>query len=171
MNAQTRPRLIAAIGMVIGLAAPAAAQNASIDRPAPAAEFTAGYAGFVDEGTVGHGVLGGALRFPLAPRLSVGPEIVYMNGPGDHSDLLITGNVTFDLVHPRRWAASVTPFLVGGFGAFGYRSDRFSSWEGGFTGGGGVRVWMTSRVYATGEFRIGWEPHYRVTGTIGVALK
>jgi hypothetical protein len=39
------------------------------------------------------------------------------------------------------------------------------------TGGGGARVWLTDRVYALGEFRLGWEPHYRVTGGVGVLWK
>jgi hypothetical protein len=44
----------------------------------------------------------------------------------------------------------------------------FTSSEGAFAAGGGARVHITDRIYAMGDFRIGWELHYRVTGGIGV---
>lgn len=147
-----------------------AAQSRDVG-PAPAAEFTVGYAGFVDDATIDHTVIGGALRFHVLPRISVGPELQYMIGPNDDRDLILTGNVTFDVLAPDR---RVTPFFVAGGGLFRH-SDKigtrsFSSTEGAFTAGAGVRAWLSERVYAAGEFRIGWELHYRVTGTIGVAL-
>jgi hypothetical protein len=47
--------------------------------------------------------------------------------------------------------------------------DRgFSSFEGAWTAGSGARVWLTNRLYALGEYRVGWEPHVRVTGGIGM---
>ncbi|MFN2447514.1 MAG: hypothetical protein ABR606_18255 [Vicinamibacterales bacterium] len=46
----------------------------------------------------------------------------------------------------------------------------FSSSEGAFAAGAGVRARVTSRVLAGADFRVGWEPHCRVTGTIGVEL-
>jgi hypothetical protein len=68
----------------------------------------------------------------------------------------------------------VTPFFVAGGGLF-HHSDRFpgssfSSSEGAFTAGGGVRGWLNDRVYVAGDFRFGWELHYRIAGTIGIAL-
>jgi hypothetical protein len=162
--------------MMGGLAVTAAAQvSESRGRPAAVVEFTGGYAAFVDETAIGHGVFGGALRFHLTRGLSVGPEIVYMVGPGEDRDLFLTANVTFDMANagPGR-TGRVTPFLVAGGGLMHY-SNRydgapFSANEGAFTGGGGVRVWLSPRIYAASEFRIGWEPHLRITGTIGVAL-
>jgi hypothetical protein len=151
----------------------AAAQTAG--RPDPAVELTGGYAGFADEGIVGHSVFGGAFRYHLSPRISVGPEVQFMFGSGGHRDLLLTGNMTFDLLSatgatPRR----VTPFLVAGGGLFRSTDSSFgqsfSHNEGGFTGGGGVRAWFNERAYVASEFRLGWEAHFRVTGTIGVKL-
>jgi hypothetical protein len=143
--------------------------------PLAAVEFTAGYAAFVDDGAIDHGVLGAALRVPLTPRLSIGPEFVYMRGPGEDRDLFLTGNLTFDLLGPRSGQSRrVTPFLVvgGGFSQFsnGFNGSTYSSYEGAVTGGGGVRVWVTPRVYVASELRIGWEPHMRITGTVGIAL-
>ena len=48
-----------------------------------AVEGTVGWAGFVDDATIHHGVFGGGARISLSPRISVGPEIAYMVGPDD----------------------------------------------------------------------------------------
>ena len=138
---------------------------------AVSAEVITGWAGFVDDGTVGHTVIGGSVRLQLGRRISVGPELVSMRGPG-HQDIFITGNLTFDVRsqtpgNPPR----VGPFLVIGFGGM-HNTERtgtgdFSSWEGAFTGGGGVRVMLTPTLFALAEARVGWEPHLRFTGGVG----
>lgn len=156
--------------LVILIAAPAAAQTGAIG----AVEGVGGYAGFIDESFVDHAVFGASGRIHLSPRISIGPEVVFMRGPGFDRDLFVTGNLTVDfLVAPadaRR--GTVNPFLVVGGGLMRH-SDRFgattfTSSEGAVTGGGGARVWLTDRVYALAEFRLGWEPHYRVTAGVGV---
>ncbi len=152
-----------------------AATSAAQDRQPAAVELTAGYAGFVDDATIDHGVFGGAARFYVSRRLSVGPEIVYMIGPGADRDLYLTGNLTFDLIGPSAGRAPrLTPYLVAGGGFFRH-TDRFgastfSTTEGAVTGGGGIRAWVNDRVYVAGEARIGWEPHVRFTGVVGFAL-
>jgi hypothetical protein len=98
-----------------------------------------------------------------------------MVGPGSDRDLFLTGNLTFDIMPPRQGQPrKVTPFLVAG-GGFFQHSDRagsfsFTSYEGAFTGGGGVRGWITDRVYALADIRLGWELHMRVNGGIGIGL-
>ena len=141
------------------------------DRQTGAVEGIGGYAGFVDEQIIHHSVIGGAARWYLLPRLAVGPEVVYMIGPGDDRDLVLTGNVTFDILR----GAAVTPFLVAGGGLFRH-SDRFggrtfSATEGSFTGGGGVRVSIGERLYVAPEVRIGWEPHIRFSVGVGWKFK
>lgn len=69
----------------------------------------------------------------------------------------------------------MSPFLIAG-GGFFIHSERFSaetfrSTAGAFVGGGGgVRVQISPRVYAMGEFRMGWQPHVRATGGIGLSM-
>lgn len=157
--------------IVLTTTVPGYAQTGFDRRPAAAVEFTAGYAGFADDATIDHVVVGGAFRYHVLPRISVGPELQYMVGPGDDRDLILTGNITFDILPPDR---PVTPFFVVGGGLFRH-SDRFgsasfSSTEGAFTAGAGVRAWLSDRIYVAGDFRFGWELHYRVAGTVGVAL-
>ena len=144
-------------------------------RPAPAVEFLVGYAGFVDDATIDHGIVGAAARLYLTPRVAVGPEFVYMRGPNSDRDLFLTGNLTFDVLPPRNGKPrAVTPFLVAGGGFFQHR-DRFgpfdfTSYEGAFTAGGGVRGWVTDRVSVLADVRFGWELHARVNAGIGIGL-
>jgi hypothetical protein len=153
----------------------AAAASAQDARPAPAVEFLAGWAGFADDATIDHTIYGTAARVYLTPRLAVGPELVYMRGPNSDRDLFLTGNLTIDLRRPRAGQSpSVSPFVVAGGGFFQHR-DRsgpfsFTSYEGAFTAGGGVRAWITDRVYVLADARVGWELHLRVNGGVGVRL-
>jgi len=165
-----------AVILALGFTAPARAQA----LPPSHAEVQTGWAGFVDDAMIDHAAFGGAARVYLTPRLAVGPEVGYLRGPRSDRDLMVTGNLTFDVLGPDCAVVGgcrprITPFLTVGAG-FERHSDRFgpttyASSEGAFTGGGGVRVWITDRVFGTVETRMGWEPHFRVTGGVGVALR
>jgi hypothetical protein len=163
--------LVLATALIV--AAPVAAQPSN--RPAPAVEFLAGHAGFADDATIEHSVFGAAGRIYVTPRLSVGPEVTYMRGPNTDRDWYFLGNLTWDIRHPRAGRPPrISPFLIAGGGFFTH-SDRFpsgtfTSSEGAFAAGGGTRVHLTDRAYVTGDFRIGWELHYRGTGGIGIAM-
>jgi hypothetical protein len=153
--------------LVTGLSPSAFAQG----QRAAAVEGFAGYAGFVDDYMIPHAAFGGAARWYLLPRVAVGPELVYMIGPGEDRDRVLTGNVTFDfLAGPR----AATPFLVAGGGIFSHTSKfgdlSVTSAEGSFTAGGGVRIAVGDRLYVAPEFRIGWEPHFRVSVAVGWRL-
>ena len=138
-------------------------------------EGAVGWAGFGDESVIHHALIGGAARVYLSRRFSVGPELAYMVGPGADRDLMLTGNVVFDVLAPTAAGPRrVTPFLVAGGGLFRH-SDRFprgtfSSAEGAITLGLGLRVRMTRRTFVAVDARLGWEPHLRVSATLGVAL-
>ena len=160
--------------LLVVTARPAAAQENSA-TPKVAIEATAGYAGFVDDATIDHVLSGVTPRLYVAPRLSVGPEVVFMRGPGADRDVFLTANLTYDLTAPRPGAATpVTPFLVAGGGVMWHQtrvgSGVFRSTEGAVTGGGGLRVGVSERVWLGAEARLGWELHYRVAATIGVAI-
>ena len=154
-------------------AAPAAAQP--LDG-ALAVEGLAGYAAFVDDSPIDHGIFGASARVHLTPGLSIGLEVVYMRGPREDRDLFLTANATYDFVPLRTGRqGAIGAFVVAGGGMMRHR-DRFGTmtfagWEGAVTGGAGVRVWATDSVYLLAEFRAGWEPHYRVNGGVGVVLR
>ena len=170
-----------ALAVTIALASPVAAQSpagqiadVAGSGVAGALELQAGYAGFVDDATIDHAVLGGGVRFHLTRRLSVGPELVYMRGPGSDRDLFITGNVTYDFAGSGGRPARVTPFVIAGAGMMRHRSrfgpSTFSSNEGAFTAGGGVRVRLSDRLLAGADARCGWELHCRITGSLGLTF-
>jgi hypothetical protein len=145
----------------------------ALTTPAAAIDIVGGYAGFIDEALVDHAVVSTTVRYYLTRRVSIGPELVYMVGPGDDRDLFLTGNLVFDFLGaaaPR--SPAVIPYVVVGGGLMRH-SNRFggrtsSGVEGAWTAGGGVRIRVTDRVYAIGEFRVGWEPHVRTTGGVSV---
>ena len=163
-----------AIGVFALLAAPMADLATAQDRPGPAVEIAAGWVGFADDGIVSESLVGGAARWYLLPRISVGPEVAYIHG-NNHSHLMVTGNVQCDLLapmagRPRR----VNPFVIAGGGLFQTRehffSGTFTSSEGAFTAGGGVRALVGDRVTIGVDMRVGWELHLRINGLVGLQL-
>jgi hypothetical protein len=159
---------------MVGVAVPARPVAAQ-ERPSPAGEFAAGALFFADDGVVTEGFIGGAARFYVLPRISVGPEVAFIDGD-DHSHLMLTGNVTFDLVRPINGEpSSFTPFAVVGGGVFRTREafpnrETFTSSEGTFTAGGGVRALLGRYMFVGAEARVGWELHIRLNGMVGVWL-
>ena len=158
--------------LILGCVTSLLAGTAAAQSPRPAVESSVGYAGFIDEAFINHFVVGGAVRAHLSPRLSIGPEVTFMRGPGGDRDWFFTGNATFDLVPPGR---RVTPYVLGGGGLMVHResfvSGPFTSSEGAFTAGGGARVNVGSGWFVAPELRMGWEPHVRYSVTIGRVLK
>jgi hypothetical protein len=159
--------------MISGMLSPAVAQ--AVSRPAPAVEFAVGHAGFVDDSTVDGWMTGGAVRFHLSPRISVGPEVQFMFGPDDDRSSVITANLIADFLAPgTAGRPRTTPYLVAGGGWFRNTTQvgtgSFTSGDPAFTAGAGVRLWFNRRIYLAPEVRLQWELHFRISGTIGVAL-
>lgn len=160
--------------IAIALLAAPMAGIAAAQRPAPVAEAAVGWVGFADDGIVSELLVGGAARWYLLPRIAIGPEILFISGEFD-SHLVITGNLTVDLLAPRNGQPrAVTPFLVAGGGMFQTNDEipagPITSREGAFTFGGGVRARAGERVTLGLDARIGWEPHVRLNGTFGIRL-
>src|SRR5262245_32388255 len=99
-----RPSLVALAVAVASVPHVATAQ----ERPSPVAELAAGTIDFPDNGTDRHVFIGGAVRFYVLPRISIGPEFAYVTGER-RTRRMLTGNVTFDLVRPA--SGQVRPFM------------------------------------------------------------
>jgi len=171
----TRRRLVCVHACLVmaGHLAGAVAADAQ-ERPRPVVEASGGWIGFADDGVVSEAQVGGAARWYLHPRFAIGPEVLLVLGD-DHSHVVITGNVTWDLRRDAgRRPGRITPFLVAGGGLFQTRQtffgDAFTSTEGAFTAGGGLRTHVSDRVTVGVDARVGWEPHLRIGGFIGIAL-
>jgi len=132
-----------------------------------AIEGTAGWAGFPDENMLHHGIVGGSFRVFLIRGLNVAPEVLYMVGPGDDRDVVITPTVGYQF----RRTARVQPYVIGGVGWLIHRELFLTGpyWSTGasFGGGGGFKVKISDRLYVAPEVRLGWEPALRTTVTIG----
>ena len=137
-----------------------------------AIEGTVGWAGFVDDATKHHSLVGVGARVGIGRRLSIGPEIVFTNGSTE-DDRFVLGSLWVDL-GPSPDVARIVPYVVVGAGVMRhdqrFGSQRFVSHEGSFTAGGGVRAHVTDRIYVGGDVRIGWELHLRAAGQIGVTF-
>ena len=132
---------------------------------------TFGHAAFIDESYLNHFVVGGSARFYLTRRLSVEPELLYMRESRRDQDWVLVPNVAFDF---RRPDARVVPYVIGGAGllrnkqTFGNWSYAANSWTVG--GGFGAKIFLTERLFVSPEVRIGTEPIFRLTGSIGFVL-
>lgn len=157
--------VVCSLAMValLGAAATARAQETESRF---ALDTSAGYAGFVDEAPIEHFAIGLGARWRLSPRVSVGPEAVFMKGPGSDRDLFVTGKVMVDFM-PQRLAS---PYFIADGGMMFHADDFYRSafWtrEGAVSGGLGVRVNLTPRISIAPEFRIGWEPHLRIGAVV-----
>ena len=83
----------------------------------PTLDLSGGYAGFVDEDTIEHGTVGAAWRWQVTPRFSIGPEVVYMHGPGGDRDIFITAKVLVDFMPEQK----VSPYFVADGGMMFHR--------------------------------------------------
>jgi hypothetical protein len=166
-------RWVAAIGVALAgtlAAGQAAAQTPGAARPI-AVEGVLGSVAFADDATIRSTAFGGRVRVPLLERLSVGPEVMYLVGDGDHRDLFVLGSMWLDFFRttPR---TRVVPFLsiAAGYIRHSERfgAQRFVSGDPVIEGGGGVRVQVAPHVHIGGEVRIGSELHLHTTGHLGV---
>ena len=163
--------------ILFGVAQPVFAQ----DRPAPIVEAVVGQSGFIDEAWDYFGTIGGGVRVFVTPRLAIGPEVAYLSGEFDASNLTVTANMTFDIVRDdgRR---KVVPYLVAGGGYLRQKTlvgggpgstalVPFTSSEGTMSAGVGARIALGSHMFVAPEFRLGWEPESRIAVTIGVRFR
>ena len=151
------------------------------DKPAPIVEAIVGQSGFIDEAWDYFGTIGGGMRLFVTPRLAIGPEVAYLSGESDASNLTITANMTFDIVRDDG-TRRVVPYLAAGGGYLRQKTlvgggpgstalVPFTSSEGTMSAGIGARIALGSQMFVAPEFRLGWEPESRIAVTIGVRFR
>ncbi|MEO7648893.1 MAG: outer membrane beta-barrel protein [Bryobacteraceae bacterium] len=140
--------------------------------------FTLGTTSFYDDGTVNHLTAGGSLRLYLTRRWSIEPEFLYMymrnTGFSRERDYLLWGNISFDFrdrdrrVVPSWFAAPGLVYHRTSFGQF-----TFSTTEGAFSTGAGVRIFLNDRWFVTPQVRVGIADGIfgEVTGSIGYVFR
>jgi hypothetical protein len=146
-----------------------AQQYENLTRPKLEAKLVLGGASFGDP-SIPHGIVGGALRVYLTRRFSVEPELLYMRHDRHDEDYFVQVNAAYDFIDPRK---RFVPYGIVGAGNFRNRSDfggdgidtSFRTWTASV--GGGVKVFLTKRLFVAPEVRVGREPDARGTVSVG----
>ena len=170
-------RALTIAAMLFGVGQPVFAQG----KPAPIAEAVVGQSGFIDEAWDYFGTIGGGVRVFVTPRLAIGPEVAYLSGELDASNLTVTANMTFDFVRDDG-GRRIVPYLVAGGGYLRQKTlvgggpgstalVPFTSSEGTMSAGIGARIALGSQTFVAPEFRLGWEPESRLAVTIGMRFR
>jgi outer membrane protein with beta-barrel domain len=125
-----------------------------------------------------HKLVGGALRVYVTKRLSVEPEYLYLRRSKDDQDHLGQISVAYDFTDPTK---RFVPYGIAGAGVlhnrgrvFGsdfvtgepfVREISFTTWT--VSAGGGVKIYLTNRLFISPEVRLGREPTVRATINVG----
>lgn len=125
-----------------------------------------------------HKVVGGAVRAYVTERLSIEPEYLYLRHSDNDQDHLVQPNVAFDFTDPtKRFVA----YGIAGVGVLRHEGrffgrdfvtgnprvfdTSFTTWTA--SAGGGVKIFLTKRLFVSPEFRVGREPTVRATINVG----
>lgn len=166
-------RLATTLLVIAALASPALAQaDASAEKRAVAvhAETAVSHNGF--DSRHGHLALGGAMRIYAARRLSFGVEFQRQVGDAPSPHLFPTVTASVDLRAARPGAPGhVQPFLTASAGFIGHSNEFDSSGWPALAGGGGLRIWLSRRLYLTASVRAGLPRHTRVAAGVGVLVR
>lgn len=151
-------------------------QQEELTPPRAEVKAIVGGASFGEE--IPHGVVGGAVRIYLSPRISLEPEFLYMRHSRNDQDFLFQPNIAVDLTQPN---GRIVPYVIAGIGVINNRSrfsgqdfdtgaprefdTSFTSWTA--SAGGGVKIFLTDRFFISPEVRVGREPSVRGTINVG----
>jgi Outer membrane protein beta-barrel domain len=153
-----------------------AQQGQQLTRPKVEGKVIFGSAVFGED--LEHTLVGGSVRAYVTKRLSIEPEYLYLRRSKDDQDHLVQMNVAFDLTDPTK---RFVPYGIAGAGVlhnrgrvFGsdfvtgapfVREISFTTWTA--SAGGGVKIFLTNRLFLSPELRLGREPTFRATINVG----
>ena len=158
---------------------PALAQDEEPPRPKAEIRLTGGASGFTsDTGRIPHAVGGGSLRIYVTRRVSIEPEFLYMRNSPNDQDYLTQVSAAYDIGDSNR---RFVPYVVAGAGVLRHRSEFFGSdfvtgeprvFDTSYTSlalsaGGGVKMFLTKRLFFAPEGRVGYQPSLRATVSVG----
>lgn len=182
MNRSRQASVIAlvALAMVLFCLTEVSAQD-NLSRPKAEVKIGAGISTFggVANDNYRHTVVAGAVRIYVYRRLSIEPEVMYMQRGEFDRDWVFTPHVALDLLDSRR---RVVPYVIAGIG-MEHHQDQFSFLDF-FNGnapvtrkvssntisanaGAGVKLFLTDRLFVAPDVRAGHEPSFRATISVG----
>jgi len=174
----TAGKYVLAVGLfLVSCATPLFAQQSrQLTRPKVEGKVIFGSAIFDED--LEHKLVGGAVRVYVTKRLSIEPEFLYMRHSNDDQDYIVQPNVAFDFTDPtKRFVA----YGIAGAGVLHHKGRSFgndfttgaprvfersvTTWTAG--AGGGLKIFLTNRLFVSPEFRLGSEPTVRATINVG----
>jgi len=116
-----------------------------------------------------HLVLGTAIRIPISRHWSIQPEFNYMRRSANDQDYVAQQNVVYEF---NRLGDRVVPYLIGGVGVVRHKSvfhgsdfvtsapvtfdTSYTTWSA--SAGGGLKVFLSKRLFIAPEARLGRQP-------------
>lgn len=163
--------------VVLACLSPLSAQEPQeLTPPKVEGKVILGSAVFNDD--IEHKVVGAAVRVYVTKRLSIEPEYLYLRHSDNDQDQLIQPNVAYDFTNPTK---RVVAYGIVGVGVlhhkgrfFGNDFDTgaprvfdtsFTTWTASV--GGGVKIFLTKRLFISPELRVGRQPSVRGTVNVG----
>ena len=165
-----------AVIFLLACVGPLSAQSQELTPPKVEGKVIVGGAIFGDD--IDHKIVGGAARVYLTRRLSVEPEYLYLRNGERDQDHLVQASVAYDFTDStKRFVA----YGIAGVGVLHHKGRFFGNdfetgeprvFDTSFTTwttsvGGGVRVFLTKRLFISPELRVGREPTVRGTISVG----
>ena len=153
--------MVIALFLVLVVSAPAQAGRVEV-------RGDVGGTTFLNDTSYNHLLVGASLRAYFTRRLSFQPEYQFLNGQG-HTESIFLASVAFDL---RDTSRRVVPYVLVGAGVVhNNRQAGVSRTASFFSGGFGAKIHLNPRWYIAPDFRVGIDPHYRVSVGIGYVLR
>lgn len=170
-------KYVLAVGIsLVAFVTPLYAQDQQVTSPKVEGKFIIGSATFGEDNE--HKMFGAALRVYVTKRISIEPEYMYYrNGENDqdHSGQL---SVAYDFTDPTKRAVFYGIFGVGGLhhegrsfsddpitGAPRVFERSFDTWTA--SGGVGVKIFITKKLFVSPELRLGKQPTVRASISAG----
>jgi hypothetical protein len=171
-------KYVLAVGVcLVACVAPLAAQEGQqLTGPKVEGKVILGSAVF--NGDLEHKIVGGAVRIYLTKRVSIEPEYLYLRHSDNDEDQLIQPNIAVDFTDPTK---RFVVYGIAGLGVLKHKGRFFGNdfetgaprvFDNSFTGwtasaGGGVKIFLTKRLFVSPEVRVGREPTVRATINVG----
>lgn len=161
LAAATKYVLAVGVSLVACVTPLFAQQGQQLTRPKVEGKVIYGSATFGDD--IEHKLVGGAVRVYLTERLSIEPEYLYLRHSDNDQDHLVQPNVVVDFTDPtKRFVA----YGIAGAGVLHHKGRfPFTTWTASV--GGGVKIFLTKRLFVSPELRVGREPTVRGTINVG----
>ena len=173
INPVTALKLFGVAALILSSFLVVTAQQQPDTSPKVEAKLIVGGSSFADPG-IPHTLAGAALRVYITRRLSVESEFLYMRHDKNDQDYYFQPNLAYDFTDPTK---RVVLYGIAGVGVFKHQGDfglpleygtTFTTWTTSF--GGGVKIYLTKRLFVAPEVRVGREPNVRGTVSVGYAF-